>query len=330
MDRMIRSLTGCLALLCLPAVAMAAQQSFTDVPANHPTFAAAEYLKANGMLDGYDDGTFRPDQPVNRAEVMKIIASQRMTMAASDTQSGSVFRDVPAGAWFAPYVRQSYALRLIDGPPATYSFFPTRPVTRAEFLKMLLLAYDTDPRSSYGELTFPLAEDVADAGTWYYPYVRYALTASMLTARNGRLEPASELTRGDIADMLYRFLLYRQGKRTQTLLSVTESETLTALRLIESGAIDDAHQAAGRAILASRGALTSHPDDGAVKSGVKTAEAAMALARAARSKADGDRQKAIDQGTTAWLLGVKAKEFSASFNPIVTQVQEAATEMVEE
>lgn len=330
MHRLARALSGILLLLCLPAAAMAAQQSFADIPANHPHFAAAEYLRAHGVLQGYEDGTFRPDQAVNRAEVMKIIVLQRVSLQnMTQTQSGSAFRDVPADAWFAPYVQQAYlGLRVIDGPPKTYTFSPERPVTRAEFLKMLLLAYDVDPQSSYGELTFPLAEDVQKPDEWFYPYVRYAFTASMLTPRNGELQPGRELTRGDIADMLYRFLLYREGKRTQTLLSVTETETLTALRLIESGAVDGAEHAAARAILASRGALTGSPDDNGVKSAVKTAEAAMALARAAHMSTDGDSQKTVSQGTTAWFLGEKAKEFSASFNPIVTQLQDAATKIV--
>lgn len=333
MNRLIRSIAGSLIPLCLPAMAMAAEHSFPDVPSNHPVFAAAEYLRTNGILQGYEDGTFRPDQAVNRAEVMKIIVLQRSPAEsmATVTQSGSSFRDVPADAWYAPYVEQAYlGLRAIDGPPATYTFDPTRTVTRAEFLKMLLLAYEVDPGSSYGELTFPFGTDVQSAEEWYYPYMRYAFTASMLDTRGGALRPGGELTRGDIADMLYRFLLYGQGKRVQTLLSVTENETLTALRLMESGEIDGAERAAGRAILASRGALTSQPDDATVKSGVKTAEAVMALVRAARSGMEGDAIKTIDRGTTSWLLGEKAKEFSASFDPIIRQIQESATKIVEE
>lgn len=326
-------LLGSLGLLLAPTVALAAAPSFTDVPTNHPAFAAAEYLKTKDILQGYDDGTFRPDQPVNRAEVMKIIVRQRVQFSPETlAQTGSsVFSDVPGAAWFFHYVDHALAsLRIIDGPPKTDRFYPGRNVTRAEFLKMLFLAYEIDPVTSYGEITYPLADDVTDSTQWYYPYVRYALTASMLTAKNGTLQPGQELTRADIADMLYRFLLYREGKRTQTLLSVMENETLNTLRLIDTAAFDAAEASAARAMLAARGALSVQPENSTVKGSVKTAEAAMALVQSGRSSEAGDTPKAVEYASTAWHLGAKAKEFSLSLNALADHVQTTATKMADQ
>lgn len=324
MRTLLRS-AGIILSLALPAGAMAAQQSFADLPASSPYFAAAEYLKGEGILEGYADGTFKPDQVVNRAEVIKLIVSRRLPTASTGATLQSSFTDVANDAWFAPYVMQAYdTLRIIDGPPKTRSFNPSRPVSRAEFLKMLLLAYDVDPVGSYAELTPPIAADVADANAWFYPYVRYAVTASILTGNSNNMEPAKPVTRGDMADMLYRFLLYREGKQTQTLLSVTENETLAALRFVESDALPTAEQSAARAVLASRGALSSRGDDATVKSAVKTAEAAMVLVQAAQSVSTGDTQKAIERSSTAWHLGEKAKTFSSSMNAIVGQLQKVA------
>jgi hypothetical protein len=329
--RFIPRIAGTLLLLALPGLAAAAQQSFTDLPADNPRFSAAEYLKAHGILQGYEDGTFRPDQPVNRAEVTKVIVLQRASLAdLSGANDASVFRDIKDTDWFAPYVQQAYgALRIIDGPPKTYYFQPNRTVTRGEFLKMLLLAYETDPSASYGEITLALSADTQDSGEWFYPYVRYAYTASMLQAENDHLNPAEQLTRGDIADMLYRFLLYREGKRTQTLLSMTENETLTTVRMIENEALDNAAHAAARAVLASRGALTSQPDDATVKGSVKIAEAAVSLVQAARSASMGDTAKALAQASTAWHLGEKAKGFSSTVNALAKQVQDAASQIAD-
>lgn len=330
--RVILRLLSVFLFLCLPTVAFAAEQSFSDIPANHPHFAAAEYLKAHGILQGYDDGTFKPDQAVNRAEVMKIIVLQRTPqIALGVTASGTSFTDVAIDAWYGPYVEHAYKeLRLIDGPPLTKTFGPERQITRAEFLKMLLLAYDVDPQNSFSELTFPLAGDVTDPKQWYYPFVRYALTASMLTAQKGNLEPGVTLSRGDIATMLYRFLLYREGKQTQTLLSTTENEMLTALRLLESDAIDSAREASGRAILAARGALVSQPQDGDVKAAVKVAEGSMALIDARNEVLNGKIRESTVHASTAWHLGEKAKSFSSSFNALVEQLQESAAKVADE
>jgi len=46
---------------------------FTDVPANYWAHDAISTAVAYGWIDGYSDGTFRPGQPITRAEVMKII-----------------------------------------------------------------------------------------------------------------------------------------------------------------------------------------------------------------------------------------------------------------
>lgn len=42
---------------------------FRDVPADHPAADAIGWLKARGIAQGYPDGTYRPDQPVSRAEM---------------------------------------------------------------------------------------------------------------------------------------------------------------------------------------------------------------------------------------------------------------------
>lgn len=42
---------------------------FTDIPADHRIAEAVKYLKAEGIFSGYADGSFRPDEPLTRAEV---------------------------------------------------------------------------------------------------------------------------------------------------------------------------------------------------------------------------------------------------------------------
>ncbi|MDZ4216840.1 MAG: S-layer homology domain-containing protein [Candidatus Gracilibacteria bacterium] len=49
--------------------------SFEDVADSNPSFEAIQTLANLGFIQGYDDGSFRPDQPVTRAEALKIIMS---------------------------------------------------------------------------------------------------------------------------------------------------------------------------------------------------------------------------------------------------------------
>ena len=46
---------------------------FIDVPTTHTNYIAITSLEDYGIIEGYSDGTFKPDKSVNRAEFLKII-----------------------------------------------------------------------------------------------------------------------------------------------------------------------------------------------------------------------------------------------------------------
>ncbi len=92
-----------------------------------------------GVVGGYDDGTFRPDAPVNRAEALKILtlASQLGTFASSGSLlTPPAFSDVTDNDWFAPYVREM-AIRGIVSGYGDGSFGPEKPITHAEAAKII-------------------------------------------------------------------------------------------------------------------------------------------------------------------------------------------------
>ncbi len=49
------------------------ESSFSDVDQDHEDFRYIEYAKREGLISGYPDGTFRPDDPILRAEIAKVI-----------------------------------------------------------------------------------------------------------------------------------------------------------------------------------------------------------------------------------------------------------------
>ena len=56
----------------LPNTAFA-EQTFSDVSTENPLHEAVTYLKERNIIQGYDDGTFKPYQEVNRAEAIKML-----------------------------------------------------------------------------------------------------------------------------------------------------------------------------------------------------------------------------------------------------------------
>ena len=219
-----------------PLTAFAQQAaSFSDVPSTHRIYQAVEYLKEKGIISGYSDGTFKPDRKVNRAEAVKIIVAPLVSAEELALHTSSVFSDVPAAAWYLPYVESARTkFGIIDGPPTKTAFFGEKPVIKAEFLKMLLLAQGVQTNTTYEEITFPLATDVTNSNEWFYPHMRFAIASSMtMVSKDGFLAPGWELTRGDVSLLLYRYLMYKEGRRTQALLSETENEIVNTLKMLD-------------------------------------------------------------------------------------------------
>ena len=69
--------------------------SFTDVDTNAWYAKAVTYLAENNVLSGYADGTFRPNTPITRAEMVQISSM----FEGIDFSNSGVFTDVPTQHW---------------------------------------------------------------------------------------------------------------------------------------------------------------------------------------------------------------------------------------
>lgn len=316
------------ASLCLPVAASAA--SFTDVSASNPAYDAVEYLKSKGIVGGYADGTFKPKQQVNRAEALKLILTPVLPADGLRIYAHSPFKDVPDGAWFLPYVEAARStLGVISGPPDKTNFLPSDPIKTSEFLKIFLLTQRVDSQGSYKELTGPLASDV-NSSMWFFPYVRYALSASMIIVHeDGSLRPQETMTRADVAQLMYRYFMYKEGRRSQALLSVTESDLSNLMTMIDADKPDQATFAASRALVTSRGALSSEPNDSVVKGAVKTAEGFNFILQSYLAGKSGNLDAAIAKAGDAWNTANKAKELSPSLTDTANKMQALAKKLAD-
>ncbi len=79
-----------------------AEQSFSDVPQDHWAFAYVEAGKDLGIVNGYPDGTFKPDKPVKFEELCKMLVAAKGESPA-------------AGKWPLNYVRKALELGFFNG-----------------------------------------------------------------------------------------------------------------------------------------------------------------------------------------------------------------------
>lgn len=315
----------------LQASAIGSMKDFTDVPPDHYAYEAITYLRERKILLGYSDGSYRPNQRVNRAEALKIIVSPLVSDEALAQLTTSRYTDVPAGSWFAPYVEWARSqVGIIDGPPKVTSFTPARSVTKAEFLKMLFASRKADLRF-LGDISAPLASDVQSPKDWHYPYMRYALGNGVtFPTSDGLLRPGYQLTRADVALLLHRYLLYRSGDQIQPMLTQTRKELETVLRSLEKRNIREANYASIRAIVIARGARESRPTEPVVKVTVKIAEGYRALVRSYEAALKSDLKSVIKLAQDAWYLGEQAKGISPESAQLAVELQRLAKKFADQ
>lgn len=311
-----------------PAAFAQEAEGFSDLPEDHFAYSAVMYLKEQGIISGYDDGTFKPSNSVNRAEAIKLIIAPLVTpeQMAQATEAASSYDDIGEDAWFKPYVELARVAGIVDGPPEKTSFNGANTVIKVEFLKMVQEAFGANPTGSFSEISLPLSQDVATTDDWYYPYLRYAITSSMvMIGQDGTLMPGKQLTRAETAVLLYRFIMYQQGRRTQALLSETESELQITRSFLEESNLPQAEFSSARALLAARGAHASNPDESIVQGAVKIAEAFRSVVRGYAAGVQNENyEETVRLAGEAWNLAETAKQRDSSLSDIVTQIQAIA------
>ncbi len=165
-------------------------QAFLDT-ADSPYEENINALRDYGILEGYADGTFRPDAPVNRAELMKVLIETAFP-GMNEPATLRCFDDFPLQEtpWYAGYVCSAKERGIVGGYPDG-TFRPADTVNLAEALKMTAL-------------TFGVHID-ATAGAWYEPYIDAARERGALPDLLD--DPAHLLTRGEVAGLIHAFLM---------------------------------------------------------------------------------------------------------------------------
>ena len=137
----ILSLLLTLAMMLTMAVPMTVSAaSFTDVPANHQYYDAVTNLSAEGILNGFEDGSFKPGDPVTRAQFTKIIC---YALSVGDLtyseEERSIFTDLEPQHWAANNIVTAYRQGIINGM-GDGTFAPEAGVQYEQAVKMVVCA----------------------------------------------------------------------------------------------------------------------------------------------------------------------------------------------
>ena len=147
---------------------------YTDVPADAWYNNAVSTLSNAGIIDGYEDGTFKPDGNITRAEFATIAV--RFFEATYDGED--LFSDI-AGHWAQDYINEAANAGIVDGYPDG-TFRPQQYITRAEAMTMVNRTIDRHPDADHlldDMIVWPDNPETA----WYYEQVQEATNSHEYT-----------------------------------------------------------------------------------------------------------------------------------------------------
>jgi len=171
--------------------------SFTDVPESHSNYEAITYLAENGVISGYPDGTFKPEEVVTRAEALKFVLEG---INAQIEESNLPYNDVSDSAWYYKYVSTAHLRSIVAGYDDG-NFKASNVVSKAEFFKILFSAMDVDIPSRVNKDPFV---DV-DNNDWFAPYFEYAKDENIIDSKL-RAWPSTGMKRADVAEAMWRVM----------------------------------------------------------------------------------------------------------------------------
>ncbi|BAZ82821.1 family 10 glycosylhydrolase [Sphaerospermopsis kisseleviana CS-549] len=181
--------------------------SFPDIQ-NHWARLFIQALAQRRILNGYPDGSFRPNTPVTRAEFAAIIASVLTTTKKRDYVP---FGDVPVTLWANSAIRKVYETGFLVGYPDR-TFRPNDSISRGDVLVAMVNGLGIASQVQ-ADLVSSLGQIYQDAAT----IPNYAINQVAIASRVGwvasypnikLLNPRIAATRADVAVMVYQALVY--------------------------------------------------------------------------------------------------------------------------
>lgn len=188
--RRLASMALCAAMLC--GGTAAASSRFPDVPYDADYATAVRCLSELKVIVGFENGEFRPEDTVTRAQAAVIVCKLKGAAAKAKEQERkeSPFEDVPDGHWAAGYIAVAERLNMISGY-GDGRFGPDDTLTYAQMLSVLINVWGYTDMAKY-------------SGGWPEGYLAVAREYGLIG--NG-VDGDAACPRSAVAQMCYRAML---------------------------------------------------------------------------------------------------------------------------
>lgn len=181
-----------------------AQTTFSDVSSNYWAAQFIQQLSQRGVIAGFPDGSFRPEEPVTRAQFAAMV---NKAFQKTPQRQAIGFVDVPSNYWASSAIQQAYTIGFLSGYPGN-RFEPNQAIPRQQVLVSLAnglqytpgsnvettLQYFNDSGNIAGYARSPIAAATEQRIVVNYPNVNF-------------LNPTATATRAQVAAFIYQALV---------------------------------------------------------------------------------------------------------------------------
>ncbi len=182
-------------------------KAFTDMN-NHWAKETVDIISSHEIINGYTDGSFKPNKEISRAEFVKILVSSIYTEEEILSYTNkNVFNDVPPEFWAAPYINIASQRGWISGYNGSFS--PNQLITREQMVAILIRALEdieANNLNNQAEVDLSAYKDTEKISAWAYEAMKKAVGNGIIQGNNNELQPLKNATRAEAATILYRYL----------------------------------------------------------------------------------------------------------------------------
>ncbi len=173
---------------------------FSDVSKEHWAYDTINNMKEKGILNGYEDGTFKPDKEVTREEFVQILY-KAVNSPKVETKIIVNYYDVSESRWSYNPI-QYFGSSLKETSDGYSYFYPERPILREEVAVILSEAFDLTGEEKPVEFIdkIEISEKYTDAVN------NVAASGLMIGNENKEFSPKKSLTRAEASTLITRFL----------------------------------------------------------------------------------------------------------------------------
>lgn len=191
----------------VPSSTPGATATFSDVAPDYWARPFIQALAARNVITGFPDGTFKPNEPVDRAEFAAMI-QKAFNQKPIRELDASAFKDVPADYWAASAIEEAFKTGFMTGFPGAL-FLPNQPIPKVQAIVALTNGLGLAPSGSVADTVRSYYIDAGLIPTYAVNNVAAATQANaVVNYPNVRvLNPLMPLTRAEAAAHLYQALV---------------------------------------------------------------------------------------------------------------------------